>query len=175
MKSSHKIFLNALFIGLLTLTISCGKDDDGDATGTSADLIGTWDFAAFSFEATVDGTDFITWATENLGLTDVQAQEFEKALEANYVDADSLTTTYKEDGTLIIEVDDTKETGKWTKNGNKLTWDPDNEQDESVEFTILTLNATTLILEIEEAANADLDEDGTNEAIVVYVELTFSR
>ena len=154
------------------ITTSCGDDDDDDVGGEN-DLIGTWTTTGATLEFTIDGQDLVQFFADILGLSDTEAQEFADLFQQGFSEGFEGTFTFNSDGTYTANFDGVAQSGEWTLSGDTLTLSP--VGDDPVSLTIITLNSSSLVVQLTETESADFDDDGTNEELSIVVELTFSK
>ena len=151
-----------LFFPLLILLFTgCGDDDDDS---DQDDLIGTWQLSSANTQITIDGQDLIEWLADQLGISEDEAEDLsDQFSEVFEVEDFEETLTFNVDGTVESE---------WMLSGDTLTITIDGD---SASFEVVTLNSSTLVLQINDTQNQDLDGDGSPEELVTSVEFTFGR
>ena len=160
-----------LFFPLLILLFTgCGDDDDDS---DQDDLIGTWQLSSANTQITIDGQDLIEWLADQLGISEDEAEDLsDQFSEVFEVEDFEETLTFNVDGTVESESDGDTEAGEWMLSGDTLTITIDGD---SASFEVVTLNSSTLVLQINDTQNQDLDGDGSPEELVTSVEFTFGR
>ncbi|MEQ9425965.1 MAG: lipocalin family protein [Cyclobacteriaceae bacterium] len=171
MKKFINYFLMLFLLPVMIISVaSCGGDDDDDDDSDSDDLIGIWTVSDAALEITIDGEDFIQWFIDNLGITEAEA---EVELEDFSFDVTG-TITFNADGTYSSNFSGDSESGTWALVGSTLTLTEAGETSGD-QLQVVSLNSSTLVLGFDESDFDDFDDDGTDEALVISLELTFTK
>lgn len=124
-----KVFAFLVIVMLsLSIFISCKNDNDDNETVQNGSIIGTWTGVSNSITGTPDSSPI------------------------QFTEEGKVYFTYKHFGS---NGQDTVESGKWTKNENKLTikWDEADAGLETTYFTITELTSSSLKWEFKDGGN----------------------
>ena len=161
LKNLLGIFLVVLFVS------SCNKDDEG-LDQTSLKLIGVWE--------TAGGVQLNVSITN---LTNDELVEYEEDINTYlnaYVQDFFGTFEFKADLTYTSTLGNNTETGTWAViNEETAILLAETGSTEPTQIEIVSLNATRLVIGIEELDSSDFNNDGTQEEITLQVEVTFDK
>lgn len=164
----------ALF-SVLLITTSCETDDDN---GSSVNIEGNWIFNDVAIDFTVDGVSFVDYLV-GLGLDQASAQAFVDEemgkLEESF--GAPAAILMNEGGTFVATSSDgSTSSGTWvlSSDGKTLTI---TEGADIMEFTVVSLTSSQLIISVSETDMADLDDDVStpDNTIVVTIEMQYKR
>lgn len=161
-----------LFFGIV-LFQSCSDDDEVN----QADLIGIWNVNDVEADITVNELDIIQYLTEEAGYSTQEAIIFEGIYRAFYeATVAEATFEFKADNSYEVKIpNQDDETGTWTLNSNATILTIDEGTNDEAIINIQTLTSNTLVVVFEEEEIDDLDEDGTDETLLVNVTLNLSK
>jgi|GEM_PF-1951048 len=163
LKKSVLLLLIPIFI-----LASCKKDDDSD--GKNKELIGKWTITSSESEITINGTDIVEFFMTELELSQSDAEMYAALFDYDM----SGTIEFKSDGTYETITDGDTDNGTWELNGDILTLDKGTGDE--VDADVITLTSSQLVFEISETdSSGDIDEDGTNDTMVIKIKLTCSK
>lgn len=163
-----------IFIVGAFLITGCNNDAEEPVNQTELDLIGEWTAKEISVLAMVNGEPMIQWIQEELGLTDVEALLFEELFLQELADGLSGTITFNADKSYSLKFgDDPEEIGTWLLSNNNQTLTL--TSDDTMELEVITLTASTLKIGFEEMESGDLNDDGTDDELVINLELTLEK
>jgi hypothetical protein len=164
-----RIFIPVIIIGLILS--SCSKDSTPSPTDN---LIGTWTTSSATFTATIDGKTMTQYFID-MGLSAAQAQQYTALFNATVQQSFTGTITMKSDNTYTSDMGGETDTGTWSlsSDGKMLTIDP--STDVPMIADVVELTSSTLHLQGNETETDDLNDDGTDETIIVTVDLTFTK
>lgn len=128
---------------------SCDKDDD-NKPGSSGGIVGEWVIVAEKGHIKIDGehTEDSPWDETYDAKDEVFGYNFDK--DGSYYDTDY-------------------DTGEWIYKNDKLTLIPDDKDGLTIEWKVLTLNNSRLIIEF----SGKYEEDG--ETLEVYAKETYVK
>ncbi|MDN4165881.1 DUF4923 family protein [Cytophagales bacterium LB-30] len=171
-----KIYLFAFtLIGLSTFS-ACNNDEEKE-TAANAALVGTWEESATTFEYTINDQSLVDYLVDELDLSEAEAEAYANLLEDVYGELlmSDLTVTFNSNNTYSSTVDGETGTGTYALSADKKTITLDaGTQDESV-MSVKSLTATQMVVAQELGFQDDLNEDGTDEDILVSVEMTLTK
>lgn len=150
--------------------ISCSEDNDTDPSP-----IGSWNITSFNSVIAVDGQNITRWYTDNLGLSEEEAQQIADAFQSNPSEGNlGITYIFNADGTFVIEDEDLISSGTWTQMGSTLnmTLGDENEED-TLTYQILILTSSNMHLLALDEIREDLNGDGTDELISITLNIEF--
>lgn len=152
------------WILLLPLLLACNSDDE-DGAIDGANLIGTWSYESSSIEWTIDGKDGIQYLKDELGATDQEIEFFESFFLEDF-EFGNLTITFNENNTLSGTSGSESISGTWSlsSDGSKLTIV---DEMETTIFDVFELSASRFSFGVEETIVEDLNDDNTDETIVI--------
>ncbi len=156
-----------IFIIGSVLISGCNKDDEG-LDQTSLKLIGVWE--------TVGGVQLNVSITN---LTNEELSEYEEDVNAYlnaFVQKFFGTFEFKANLTYTSTLGSNTETGTWAVINEETTiLLTETGTTETTQIEIVSLNATTLVIGLEELDTSDFNNDGTEEEITLQVEVTFDK
>ena len=172
------LFYFPLFLVLLTSAVfisSCEKATENVAVEKA--LVGLWRFGEKTGSVTVDGMDFIQYATTTFGLTEEEAQEVLDDIIDDvlwYTSREIMLNGEKTYQLTIYNVGETYGTWLVSADGETLKLTGDNEV---ANLTILEIAARALLLRFPTGhQEVDIDGDGENETIVdINMEMTLKK
>lgn len=172
----NKLLLLLVAVSLITFT-SCSDDDEpGGGTDVSGTLIGSWNSGSVEInEITINGESLSSFYA-GLGLPQEFIDQIEDALAAGASESFAIDLQFNADGTYSATDEEGTETGNWelTNNDTKILFDKGTADE--FELDIVELTATRFEGEISEVDNSeDIDEDGTNDEIVINVSLILNK
>jgi hypothetical protein len=161
-------FIPVIITGLILS--SCSKDST-----PADDLVGTWTSQSATFTATINGKTMTQYFIDELGLTAAEAQQYTALFNAQMQQSFSGTIQLKSDHTYTATMGGETDTGTWSlsSDGKKLTID--SSTDVPMIADVVELTSSTLHLQGTETETDDLNDDGTDETIIVTVDLTFTK
>ena len=163
-----------IFITGVVLISGCNNDEPEDQA--KLDLIGTWTATEVSVGITVNGTPLLQWIQDALDLSDTEAQGFAELFIQELASSLSGTATFNADNSYSLQLgNDPVENGTWLLSNNNQILILTQSNNETSELEVITLNATTLKLGFEETETDDLDDDGTDDELVLNLSLTFEK
>ena len=171
-----KIYLFAFtLIGLSTFS-ACNNDDEKENAANAA-LVGTWEESATTLEYTINDQSLLDYLVDELEMSEEEAEAYATLLEDIYGELlmSELTVTFNSNNTYSSTVDGETGTGTYTLSADKKTITLDaGTQDESL-MSVKSLTATQMVVAQELGFQDDLNEDGTDEDILVSVEMTLNK
>jgi hypothetical protein len=157
-----------LLMSIFMLT-SCDKDED-NVNSKRDNLIGLWTITSSETEITINGTDIIEYFMAELGLSQSDAEAFAEMFQSDMTG----TIEFNSDGTYEAVSGGATNNGTWELNGDTLTMDKGTEDEADAE--IISISSSKLVLEISETdSSSDMNEDGTNDTLVVRITLNCSK
>jgi hypothetical protein len=161
-------FIPVIITGLILS--SCSKDST-----PADDLVGTWTSGTATFTAMINGKTITQYFIDDLGLTAAEAQQATTLFNAQMQQSFSGTIQLKSDHTYTATMGGEADTGTWSlsSDGKKLTID--SSTDVPLVADVVELTSSKLHLQGTETQTEDLNDDGTNETIIVTVDLTFTK
>lgn len=168
---SLKGIVLVLIAGLMLSSCS-KKDSDSDPAGN---LNGRWVFSDAIFTSKVGTKSLTQYLTDEIGLSEAQAQQFMLLFNAQVKQAFMGDINLKSNGTYTSTLGGTPDSGTWSvsKGNDKLTLTSDAEG--PTIFDILELTASKLVIKGTEVFDYDLDGDYDDETVTVTVELTLTK
>lgn len=168
-----------LWMGFLFLVLTACKDDEDEVT-PSERITGEWEIQSSDVEVSINDQDYITFIQQADNLSD---EEKNQAIQEIQLQIQLITQYLNQTlgSTITFNANNTYEegggdTGTWSlsTDGNTLTMDPDNSQEDLV-FEVQTLTNTSLILLYEEEIQDDLDMDGEEDTLVAQLIIDLAK
>ena len=158
-----------LFSTAFIFITGCEKDDpDGFAS-----IIGTWTSSESTIDVTIDGISFVDYLVDQMGMSSETADAFLAEMSDNSTPTGSVE--FKEDGIFTSDWEDSEpELGAWTLEGDVLSITVDGSTEEMV-FKVLTLTASQLTIENSMTEFEDMNQDGTEEEMIIKSQMGFTR
>lgn len=158
-----------LFSTAFIFITGCEKDDpDGFAS-----IIGTWTSSETIIDVTIDGISFVDYLVDQMGMSSETADAFLAEMFDNSTVTGSVE--FKEDGIFTSDWEGNEpELGAWTLEGDVLTITVDGSTEEMV-FKVLTLTASQLTIENSMTESEDMNQDGTEEEMIIKSQMGFTR
>jgi hypothetical protein len=175
-----KLVLNfkTLFVVVLAAMVltSCSEDEKVVQT---ADLIGAWEIESTSVDVSVGEQTMKQYMTEVLELTVLEAEAMNVLMiEAFEEDALAGTIELKDDNTYTSSIGvDAAETGTWalSADGKELTLTPDIANEEETVLDVVSANSSSLVVSFAEEMLEDLDDDGTEELLIINMTINLAK
>jgi len=163
------LFSTLVIILVLSFSISiissCHKVTENIAVADA--IVGYWRFGETSVEVTVDGVDFVQYATTKFGLTTEEAEDLLDNILDDVLENYAGQIDFNGDRTYEVTLNnDDKESGEWSvsPDGKILNYYFENKKNELV---ILKLTASLLRVQFpKQYEDVDIDNDGVNETTV---------
>ena len=170
MKKIHLSVITLLVFGVSILFTACEKSSSEDLSGS---IVGTWTIESTSMDATINGVSFIDYYKETFGLTQADADALLKLFKEEFEMAGSITINA--DGTYTAVFDGENDEGTWRLSDDKKTLTIDDNTQYEMVFTVKKLTDSELVLVGSESDTKDINEDGTDENLVITVQMNFKR
>ena len=150
----------------------CSSDDE---TFTQEDLIGIWTITGANAEFLVGEVSLVDYLIAELDLSETEASNFDAEMSAGMADGFDGTVEFKADNTYVAEFgDDPAETGTWELlDGGKKLKLLETGEDTPNEFDIISLSATTMVIEFEEHSSEELE--GSELELTIRIEMTLQK
>lgn len=161
-------FIPVIITGIILS--SCHKDATPEE-----DIVGTWTMQSSSFTATVNGKSMTQYFIDDLGLTAAEAQQYIAIFNATMQQSFAGSLVMKSDHTYTATLGGEADNGTWSlsSDGKKLTIDSSTEV--PMILDVIELTSSKIHLQGTETVMEDLNDDGTNETLVVTIDLTFTK
>ncbi len=171
-KVLYQISLGVLFL-ILCIVSSCNKDEDSPQA--SELIIGTWTVESVTIDFLFDNKTLVQYLVDEFQILESEAEMLVELLSDSYSEFFTGTITINSNNTYQLDFGDGVESGTWemSSDGKTITFDK-NTSDETV-ATIVTLNSSTLIIEMTQNAEEDLDEDGVDENLDMEIIMTLKK
>jgi hypothetical protein len=175
-----KLVLNfkTLFVVVLAAMVltSCSEDEKVVQT---ADLIGAWEIESTSVDVSVGEQTMKQYMTEVLELTVLEAEAMNVLILENLEEEELVgAIELKDDNTYSSSIGvDAVETGKWalSTDGKELTLTPDIADNEETVLDVVSANNSSLVVSYPKEMEVDLDDDGTDEIIIVNTIINLAK
>lgn len=171
-KKSLNYFLSILFACSLLLLSNCGTEGEADPQDQ---FVGTWSLDQTNVDFTVDGKSLEQFLLDD-GATADEVQQAQELLLAFIEDE------FGTEGEIKLNADNTysatfgsdTDTGTWAYNDATgiLTI---NSNDGQQDIDVKSITPSTLIIAIEEILIGDINDDGTDEDILLYMEQNYTK
>lgn len=167
-KKLHYLFFA---LPLLVFLANCGSDDEPNI-GSNNDLIGTWTVSNAEIDFDVNGQGISEFLIAS-GVPADSVQALVDLFETDFSEGFTGTIEFRSDNTYNSDFSDDMESGTWTLIGSALTIDPDT--DDPVVSQVITLNSSTLIINLTETETDDFDGDGADDTVTINSTLTLNK
>ena len=157
----------------ICLFVSCSKDSE-DALPTDL-ILGKWTMTATTMDLLFDNKPLSQYLSEELGIPQDEAENFTDLLNDSLLELFTGTIDFKSDHTYAIVLDGDSDNGTWTLSADGKTLLLDQGTIDETLVTIITLDSSTLIIEMTQSDEEDLDEDGTTETIIMEIKMTLKK
>lgn len=163
----------AIFCGIMCVFVSCNKDDEEPRP---ADLIlGKWTVSSADMDLMFDNKNLVQYLVDELGLSQNEAIAFNNLLEDALLEFFVGTIDFKQDHTYTINMGGETDSGTWNLSADGKTLTMDAETIDETIATIISLDSSTLKIEMSQHAEEDLDEDGTTEQLIMKITMTLNK
>jgi hypothetical protein len=174
MKTS-RIILQVLFLvsGVLSF-VSCDDNDEKLITPSNQLLVGTWSYETAEIDLTVNGQSIVDYLIEVFELPEEQAVQIASMVEVASFQFNNATWKFNQDNTFTVVDEDETTNGTWSlsEDKKKLSLTADGETN-TVDVIVLSSSKLQIFMTIEE--EDDVDEDGTNEVLLIDATLTLKK
>ena len=155
-----------MVFGILFIS-SCGDDDEG-LDQTSLNLIGVW-----------ESEDEVALSVSITGLTQEELAEYEEFINfflQAFAQGFFGTIEFKDDLSYTSSFGGEAQTGTWEvlSDGETLIIRETGETEET-EVEIISLTSTTVVFGFQEIETDDLNGDGSDDELIIDVELTMNK
>ena len=167
-----------LLMGVILFT-ACDKDEE-PIVQAKLDLVGEWTASEVSATATVNDVPYIQYVQEAFDLTEAQAEEYANEFLHELSSGLTGTISFSAENTYHAQFgNEPGEEGTWLMSNDAKTitlTESDGDVDgEAMELEVITLSATTLVVVLEEFEFEDMNDNGTDDELVISLELTFVK
>jgi hypothetical protein len=160
--------LSVVFISCL-LIYSCSKDSNKE------DLVGTWTFDNATFATMVGDQTMANYLVNVLGYTSLQAQAFETLFNETVKQKFAGTFQVNSDNTFTSDMGGEADAGTWTLSSDRKTLTIDSDTGDPVTLDVIELTKSKLHVQTVETLTEDLNQDGTDETLVVTIDINFKK
>jgi hypothetical protein len=165
------LFQKSIILVLLTGLIfsSCKKDTKSDP------IVGTWTAGATTFTAMVGDKTLNQYFVDVMELTQEEADSYTAIYEQILKQAFTGTMTMKSNNTYTSTLGGTADSGTWSLNSDQTELTITSTTDGPSTVDVVELTSSKLRLHMSEITQEDLNSDGTDENIVISIDLTFTK
>lgn len=163
-----KNFIPVIIAGLIFT--SCSKDSD-----PADDLVGTWTVESVSFSAMVGTQTLLEFLVDEVGLTEIQAQQMIDLFILDMQQSFTGTIEMKSDNTYTSNLGGEDDSGTWSLISDNTELVIDSDYDDPMTLDIIELTSTKLRVQGDYFAEEDLDDDEVPETITITVDLNFKK
>lgn len=157
----------------LCMIVSCNDDDENPSNSDL--LIGKWSISTTTIEMNLNGKSLVQYLVQDVGLSQAEAEMFEEMFEDMLLETFVGTIEFKADKTAIYNIGGDSDTGTWRLSSDGKTLYLDEGTIDEMTVTIVELTSSKLSIEMTQSEEEDLDEDGTDENVIVEVSMTLSH
>jgi hypothetical protein len=163
-----RIFSLVFFMGLILA--GCKKSE----TATDK-IVGTWTSQSGTYTAMVGDKTLLQYYTDVLGMPAEDAQTQINLFAAILQQFITGTITVKSDNTYTDTLGGTPDSGTWSLSADEKKLTIDSSTEDPVTMDVLELSSSKMILESTETIPDDLNNDGTDETVIVTLTITFNK
>lgn len=165
----HKAFI-ALCLMLCSI-VSCNEDDPQPEEL----ILGMWTVESSRIDIFFDGQSLVKYFMDVYQISMIEAELLEHNLLKDYLDDFQGSITLNADNTYTMAFGGDSSSGNWklSEDGKILTFDEGTEDE--TEATIIKLSPNTMVVEMEDSSNGDIDGDGDDDEIILQVTLTLKK
>jgi hypothetical protein len=162
-----------IFCGIMCMLFSCNNDDEDPSPAEL--IIGKWTISDTQMDLMFNDKSLVQYLVEELNLTQVEAATFNNLLKEALLEFFEGTIEFKQDKSFVINIGGDTDYGTYilSADGKSLTFDA-GTNDETVADIVL-LDSSTLIIEMTQHAEEDLDEDGVMEHLIMKLKMNLTR
>ena len=157
----------------ICLLVSCNKDSK-DVLPSDL-ILGKWTMTSTTMDLLFDNKPLSQYLIEELGIPQDEAENFTDLLNDSLLELFTGTIDFKSDHTYAIVLDGDSDTGTWSLSADGKTLLLDQGTIDETLVTIMTLDSSTLIIEMTQSDEEDLDEDGITETIIMEINMTLKK
>jgi len=167
---------NLLWVLSATILFSlaaCNKDDE--EVDQNKLLVGLWESTEVRMTFSVSQISLYQYYIDELGLTEEEADEANQLYGDIFASGLIGSIEFNEDNTFTSTLGSSVETGTWwivNSTTLKLTEELRTDQ---IDLTIVTLNTAKLVIGFDDTKIDDINEDGTDEEILIEIEIVFDK
>jgi len=172
-----KIFKLLLFTALISLTISCSKDDDKPSQQNNGDIVGVWKGTTVDYSGTSETsgqgqniTSTFNGEAYDVNYTLTFTEDPNKVVSDGSYSVELTTTTNGQTVTQNLEGLEFLSSGDWAISGNSLSVTVNNETDD---MTIVQLSDDTLVLKGQDITT--MSQGGFTFTSTTNIILTFTK
>lgn len=167
---------NLLWLLLAAILFSIpGCNNDDEVVDQNRLIVGLWESTEVRMTFTVGQLTLQQYYIDELGLTEEESDEVVQLYGNNFASGLIGFIEFKEDKTFSSTLGSNVETGTWwilNDTSLKLT---EVSMADQVDLTIVSLDASKLILGFEDTNSDDINEDGMDEIILIQIELVLDK
>jgi len=162
-----------LFCLIMCMFVSCNNDDEEPSPADL--LVGKWTISSTTMDLAFDNKNLVQYLVDELGLSQLEATAFNDMLEDALLEFFVGTIDFKQDHTYTINMGGETDSGTWSLSADGQTLTLDADTIDETEAMIISLNSSTLAIEMTQHAEEDLDEDGITEQLIMKISMTLNK
>ena len=162
-----------LFCWILFMFVSCNKDDEDPLPADQ--ILGKWTISSASMELIFDNKNLVQYLIDEVGLSQSEATAFDNLMQDALLEFFVGTIDFKQDHTYIINMGGEMDSGTWSLSNDGKSLMLDEGTPDETAATIVSMDSSTLKIEMSQHAEEDIDEDGMTEQLVMKISMTLNK